>query len=533
MARTSAPPSDLEIEDPDGRSPGSGPSQRPTLKRSRLLLIIAVVAAVLAVAFPFRSQFNRSEAGRLQRRWIEAISLDRARSGDLTAINIAGAPGDGAQVHATAAGLYDQEAAALDSIRRSVHGEVIVDSGLRRLRSAMSQALTRQAADLRSAGRRWSASRAGGPSSYLDRQPDTSAAIQSVDDLLAGQARRFSLPARQPRPAPHFPAADATIASFQRFLDQPSGVTLLADTSDGLQIIDIDHSAIRPALVAGLPAGVEDLVVVRPDLMVLQHPTADGRQSSFYAVPARLPASAVSIGTGGQVIAGADPSTFWIITAEDTAVEVDQRGAVLAGAVPLPPNRFAVASTATGLVLQPRLQSDRSLVAQPIETWDPLGRQPLRTITAGGLGVLAADASTVAWVSGDFAIHLTDALSGADRRVPTPGYIPDLSGAALSPDGTRLAVTMQTPNGTRTVPAVIEVGTGVVHLGGSDEFPPGQPGPIAWTADSDRMFVPMNSATASDQLLTYRPGDDGPHYLRLPRAGHANVFAVVPVATAG
>jgi hypothetical protein len=85
MARTSAPPSDLEIEDPDGRSPGSGPSQRPTLKRSRLLLIIAVVAAVLAVAFPFRSQFNRSEAGRLQRRWIEAISLDRARSGDLTA----------------------------------------------------------------------------------------------------------------------------------------------------------------------------------------------------------------------------------------------------------------------------------------------------------------------------------------------------------------------------------------------------------------------------------------------------------------
>ena len=117
--------------------------------------------------------------------------------------------------------------------------------------------------------------------------------------------------------------------------------------------------------------------------------------------------------------------------------------------------------------------------------------------------------------------------------MPTPGYIPDLIGAALSPDGARLAVTMQTAKGTRTVPAVIDVGSGVVHLGVSDEFPPGQPGPISWTANGDRMFVPMNSATASDQLMTYRPGDDGPHYLRLPRTGHANVFAVVPVATDG
>ena len=184
MARTSAPPSDLEIEDPDGRSTGSGPSHRPALKPSRLLLIIAAVVAVLAVAFPFAPQFNRSEAGRLQGRWIEAISLDQARSADLTTVNIAGAPGDGAQVHTTAAGLYDQEAAALDSIRRSMHGDVIADSGLRRLRSAMGHALARQAADLRSAGRRWSASPAGGPSPYLDRQADTTAAMQSADDLL-------------------------------------------------------------------------------------------------------------------------------------------------------------------------------------------------------------------------------------------------------------------------------------------------------------------------------------------------------------
>ena len=43
------------------------------------------------------------------------------------------------------------------------------------------------------------------------------------------------------------------------------------------------------------------------------------------------------------------------------------------------------------------------------------------------------------------------------------------------------------------------------------------------------MFVPMSSATPTDQVLTYRPGDGGPHYLRLPDTDRINVFAVVPI----
>src|ERR1019366_4778140 len=110
--------------------------------------------------------------------------------------------------------------------------------------------------------------------------------------------------------------------------------------------------------------------VARPDLLVFQHPAPDGRQSTFYLVPARLPSTAVSIGTGQQIVAGSEPSTFWLIGSDDSVVEVDRTGAQLAGPIPLPPNRFAVGATATGLVLQPHLQSDQSLETEPIEIFD-------------------------------------------------------------------------------------------------------------------------------------------------------------------
>jgi len=63
--------------------------------RVRLLAIIVVITVGLAVAFPVRAQVNRSEAGRLQGRWMAMMAFDRARSGDLTALNGSG-DGDGA-----------------------------------------------------------------------------------------------------------------------------------------------------------------------------------------------------------------------------------------------------------------------------------------------------------------------------------------------------------------------------------------------------------------------------------------------------
>jgi hypothetical protein len=531
MARLAAPPSDLEIEDLDGRRGGPGPRRRPALKPGRLLAIIVVAIAVLAVAFPLRAQLNRSGARRLEDQWQSMAALDGARSSDLTALNQAGAPGDSAQVHATVGALYDEQAADLVAGTKRLRHDLIVDTALRRVRTAMTKALGLEAADLSKAAQLWRTAPAGTVPSYLDRQPNTTAAIATADGLLAVQAARFSLPAPKDTKTPHFSIADATLASFRRFLDTSTGVTLLADTRTGLQTIDIDHSRIRPAAIAGLPAGFEDLVVARPDVLVFQHPAPDGRQSTFYLAPARLPSAAVSIGTGQKIVAGADPSTFWLVGSDDSVVEVDGAGTRLAGPIPLPPNLFVVGATATGLVLQPHLQSDQSLESEPIEIWDALGDRSAHTVTAAGLGVLATDTRTVAWVSGKGAIHVTDISSGVDRVVNTPGFIPVLVGAAFSPDGSRLAVTLSSEDGSHTDPAVIEVSSGVADIGTSADFPPDQPGPITWTAGGDRIFVPMSAVTPLDEVLTYRPGGEAPHYLRLPDTDHSDVYSVVPIST--
>src|ERR1017187_2316518 len=123
MARRSAPPCDLEIEDVD-RILRPGRKRRPALKRGRLVAIVTVAVALLVVAFPLRVQLNRSEAERLQRRWQASASLDGVRSGDLTAINQAGAPGDAAQVHSTVAELYDEQAADLRSLTKNLQGDL-------------------------------------------------------------------------------------------------------------------------------------------------------------------------------------------------------------------------------------------------------------------------------------------------------------------------------------------------------------------------------------------------------------------------
>jgi hypothetical protein len=531
MARLSAPPSDLQIEDLDGRTSQPGPGRRPALKPGRLLAIVAVAVAVLAVAFPLRAQLNRSEAERLEHRWQVMAALDAVRSSDLTALNQAGAPGDSAKVHSTVGALYDEQAADLVSLTKSLRGDVIVDTALRRVRTAMTKALGLEAADLSNAAHLWRTAPAGTVPSYLDRRPTTAAAIDTANGLLAAQAARFSLPTQRDTEIPHFPIADTTLASFRRFLDTATGVTLLADTSTGLQTIDIDHSRISPATIAGLPAGFEDLVVARPDVLVFQHPAPDGRQSTFYLAPARLPSTAVSIGTGQQIVAGADPSTFWLVGSDDSVVEVDRAGTRLAGPISVPPNRFVVGATSTGLVLQPHLQSDQSLESEPIEIWDALGDRSERSITSTGLGVLATDTRTVAWVSGKGAIHVTDSFTGVDRVVDTTGYIPVLVGAAFSPDGSRLAVTMSSADGSHTDPAVIDVSSGVTDVGTSVDFPPDQPGPITWTAGGDRIFVPMSAVTPADQVLTYRPGGEAPHYLRLPDTDHTDVYSVVPITT--
>src|ERR1017187_8288257 len=148
MARMSAPPFDLEIEDLDGRTTRSGPKPRPALKRGRLLAVIISAVAILAVAFPLRAQFNRSEAERLQRRWQAMASLDGVRSSDLTALNQVGAPGDWAEVHSAEGALYDEQAADLISMTKSLRGDFIVDADMRRVRAVMTQALGLEAADL-------------------------------------------------------------------------------------------------------------------------------------------------------------------------------------------------------------------------------------------------------------------------------------------------------------------------------------------------------------------------------------------------
>ena len=127
-------------------------------------------------------------------------------------------------------------------------------------------------------------------------------AVNQAGALLAGQARRFSLPAPAPVPTPDFRTADAALAGFKRFLDEPTGVRLLADTGTGLQVIDIDHDRISPADIRGLPAGIENVVLARPGEVVFQHPATDGSQSSFYLAPTRLLAAAVSIGSGQQAV---------------------------------------------------------------------------------------------------------------------------------------------------------------------------------------------------------------------------------------
>jgi len=218
--------------------------------------------------------------------------------------------------------------------------------------------------------------------------------------------------------------------------------------------------------------------------------------------------------------------TWWLVGLDDRVVEVDGRGAVLAGPVPLPAGEFVVGASGAGLVLQPDAPSDLSGATEAIDLWDPASARVTRRITGSGSGTIAVDASTVAWASPDGTVHLTDASSGADRPVGIPGFRAITGVGAWSPSGGRLALMLSNLDGAQVVPAVIGLAGGAVELGLSDQLPVARPSTVAWTADGQRVFVTVTTSSPLAQVLTYRPGAGPPTYLRLPRSG-VEVLAVV------
>jgi hypothetical protein len=166
-----------------------------------------------------------------------------------------------------------------------------------------------------------------------------------------------------------------------------------------------------------------------------------------YAMPASFDAPSRRLHRGLYFIPSATSGRVWIAI-QDThlpdqrlvsrVIEVNVAGKTVSTSAHRPPTRNITNALRIGLVVQGR--SDLLI-------WDPRTGRTLRTLP--GVFPAATHGNLVAWCAhGCAAMHLTDALTGADRVVPRVGRHPweETYGGSISPDGHYLALPIQVAN---------------------------------------------------------------------------------------
>ncbi len=523
---------DLEVvADPVPVDVRSG--RRPAaLSRWAAAAIVLVVAVGLWLVFPARSGLSRSEVRRLEAQWLAAESLDNGRFAVMDKLNAAAVPSDDARVRAADAALYREEADTLDAIHRAVHADLLADSGLWRLRTAMDRALTDQRADQDRLARWYTAPAVPDAVPPGDRSVSTVAAIDDAYRLLDAELRRFRLTPRPLPAAPHFGAADITLSYLSHIADTPTRTRLVVVTEDGmLELVDIDANRITPAHLAGLsPAFQAAGVLARRSYVVVSDP--DG---PYYIAPPDLQGQAQPLaGPGSTVVAAVDADAVWLQQPNGTMVEQDGQGRVLLGPVRFPGQAILSGAVDAGLVLT---VVGRGGVEGPLIVWNPTSRTTVRTLTAQPSGVMAVDHDLVVWLGGDPAspsyqvAHLTTVSTGVDRTVASvPHLVPTGDQWSVSPDGTTVASVWWTkgqPPDAIYAPAFINVSTGRFTLA-PVALPAPSPNTIEWADAGDRVFLTSyNAGFGTPSIMTYRLGTETIEQLRLPKATNIVASAVV------
>jgi hypothetical protein len=470
-------------------------SERGMTRRRWPWLLGALVVIAGLLAGPAWSAWDRHQRQEIARGWALRAAFDDGRAEALAKLAVRAVPGDEGPYSAAVRALDQEEAARLQVLLRQLP-HVLLRGSTSTIRDAVGAAIQAERDSLRHPA-----------PANVGEQPLPTADPQALH--LADRASRLLSGVKVHVPAQPARAADATIARFSHFLDQPVGpLRLLVYTDTGLRWLDVDDSHEEPGPAYDMPnsdtlPGAD--VVARPGWLALGGPvmrTFD-EDGSSYPLP-----------LGPFAVAGPTPSTVWTSDMRQ-AVLSDRQGQRLQGPVTLPTDtERLVGALGNELVL---LLRDRSDPARLVE-WD--------TITHAEDG-LASDVcrypldlqgSLLAWRSCDdpvSTLQLSNLPRGATRTVTLPaGWTAATAG--FSPDGKRLAVWLYSyqQDGTRLL--IIDATTG---RGREPSLPVnrGRATPFVWSPDSAKVFIgyttgaqqriaAVDAATGAAEVLRYRAG---------------------------
>jgi hypothetical protein len=459
---------------------------------------VATVVVLFILAVPVRTEVAKREFRWLSGRIAQYHAIEDARQQAVQALSDAAFPGDEARVSDATFALSLEASARLQQLDHSVAGAVLVDGKVAELRRAFRQLL---------------AARRLAPANGFPLTPEVDEPERRVDALLAAQAHRFATGSERRANPIHFHAADGTIASLHHWLDQPTGVSLLALAPDGVFRLDVDAS--QADQLSSSPV-LDGALIPRLGYVALFGSGSIFVQPSDFQTAPRL------ISHGDQAFAADRPDALWVIS-DNSIGEVDGGGRWL-----VPPVSYQ------GFVSSISVRSG-VVVHEPdgLVVWDPASGRTVCSLGTAGEPI-AGSGDLLAWVETDGRLYLTDVSScrtrPADQLDPAT-YLGFLGAAgAISPDGRTLAayVAVQTGGlGDSFRLALVDVATGRVTV---PAFPDRSATvePIVWTADSTRVFFTISTSGGASLPAMYRLGQSGVTPMRYRATPGFSVLAVLP-----
>jgi hypothetical protein len=438
--------------------------------------VAAVVVAAVVIVPRERSRLADSSAHWLQQQWLQRGAFDDARAALINTVSQKAGALDESVVDEAAAVGDREEAASLRTILRDLSLRRTWAEDVTRARDAAMAAvraeigaLDRDAAD------------ATPTTGYLFA-PGVERLVMVASKRVASMARRHHLgppPAATARLTP----AHALLDRLHRPTDFPTGLSIVAPTTNKLEVIDLDSGAMRalhlPRGEAELRSWAGHMLVQSSHGVMTLSPTGEP-QTRFTRAPAEL------VSTGG--------STIWLSGPRGVR-QFAADGHPLTPWIPVPPRSTAVAATGSAVAIA-RVVDEATVVG---EVWDPLtGRhQPLPPRCNDG-GWAAAGGTIVSIpCGGDRSVTSMDADSGTVRHVALPGRIDDSTLELfnpLSPDGRQLAVVLARSVG--PTPGLLDLRTGRFLA------PPVDPTltPLCWSADGSWVLLGDASSFSGGQI---------------------------------
>lgn len=265
--------------------------------------MLALLAGILiaAVLFGVYSAIAVSGVRALERQRRSLSALDTARQTAVGQVGLLAAnPEDTAVVDEAVRLLREEHQARLERLQRDCRGVLAIDPGVRRLRSAVCDAIGFDLADLR-----------GGMVGTHPR----------LDTVLAKELRQWRLDPGQPVSVAPFTAGEAQRAVLRTYSSEFVGNRLVGIQNDRLVRIDIDDSRITPIS----EERIEHAVMTRTWV------AANQRGSVTLFDPSWPDADPVELvmPTTGELVANHDDDTMWVGISDGSYIEVDGTGQVV------------------------------------------------------------------------------------------------------------------------------------------------------------------------------------------------------------